>query len=251
MRVLRSLLVIFVFQFFCLSVIADKASINVGLAVWDHETSGHVNYQGTDADLETGFLLEDKTEGFFWIKIEHPVPGLPNVGLMCTEMSAKGSGSINSSFTFGGTTYSASDNVETTLQLDHTDLIFYYELVDIKKNHFDLGILFRQIDGVARAVNNTSSTTQEVDFDGIIPMIYANLELNIPTTGFYVGMEGAAIGAGDNYLSDLRVKAGYRSKARFGIEVGYRRQELELDDLDSFNSNLTFEGVYLALTLKL
>jgi len=251
MKQLKTILIFLLIQVFFYSLcIADKASVTFGVASWQQEATGHLNWQGSNANLETGFKLDDDAKGFIWLKIEHPVPGLPNIGLVHSKLGASGSGTVSTSFSFGGTTFNVSDSISSSLSLDQTDLIFYYEIIDTKKNHFDLGLLLKYIDGNARAENLTSGLTEEVSFEGVIPMLYANLQIELPYSGLSFGVEGSAIGYSGNSLSDFRVNVAYRTKSNLGIELGYRRQAIKLDDLDNFNSDFAFQGVYFGASFK-
>lgn len=229
---------------------ADFVGVKAGIANWSQEPGGNLRWQGTDADLESGLLLGDDSQGFFWVNFEHPIPGLPNIGLMRTQIGGSGSGTINTSFTFGGTTYNAGDSITSNLEINQTDLILYYELVDIVKVQFDLGLMIKYIDGTAQATNQTSGLTESVDFEGVMPMLYANASFGLPFTGFSVGLEGSAIGYSGHSLVDVRAKVAYRTKAGLGLELGYRRQQLKLDDLDSFSSDLDFSGTYFGVFAK-
>lgn len=224
---------------------ADKTSFGVGAAVWNYEPKGNLRYQGTNADLEDQLRLSDATKGFYWVSLEHPVPVVPNISLVRTSIDSSGSGVLTSPFNFGNTTFAASENINTSLTLDQTDLILYYKLSD-KQVRFDLGLDVKYVDGQASVRSITTGATASTSFKGAIPMLYANFVVKLPA-GFYAGAEGSAISYSGDSLSDLRVKFGYKSKANIGVEGGYRRQNLKLDGFDQFNSNLSLEGVYFGV----
>ncbi|NIR58958.1 MAG: TIGR04219 family outer membrane beta-barrel protein [Gammaproteobacteria bacterium] len=225
---------------------ADLAGVYVGAAVWDHEPSGDVRYLGTDADLENDLALEAETEGMAWLAVEHPVPLLPNLRLQHTLLSTDGRGRVSRTFTFGNQTFTATENVDTTLELDQTDLTLYYELLDNVVS-LDLGLTLKQVDGFARVRSSTQD--ESATFDGLLPMGYADVALSLPLTGLSAGVSGNLFSFADSTVSDYTVRLRYETDWRLGAEAGYRRQDIELDDVDEVFSDITFEGPYLGLYL--
>jgi len=242
-------LVIFSLVFFFNFARADLAGVKAGVGTWNYDVSGSVRYQGTDADIENGFRISDNNEAFFWLAIEHPVPGLPNLKLMHTRLSTDGSGTVNSSFTFGNSTYNVGNDVTSELTLNQTDVILYYELLDTQV-HFDLGLNFKVFDGTAKVRSTAAGANEQVDFTGVLPMVYASLSVKLPFTGLSVGVEGSTASYSGNTLSDVMAKVSYVTKAKVGFEVGYRRMNLKLDDLDSFNSDITIDGPFAAVKFE-
>ena len=225
---------------------ADIAGVKLGFAVWNHEPSGSVRYQGTDTNAESGFQLTDESQGFFWLAIEHPVPGLPNIKFTHTKLSNSGSGILNNSFTFGGNTFNAAENINTVLDLDQTDLTLYYELIDTGV-HLDLGLTLKYLDGTARVNSVTTSQTRSVDFEGVLPLIYGSFDVKFPLTGLSAGVSANVISYSGHSFSDVQFKLAYKTKANIGIAAGYRRMQVKLDDLDGVFSDLKFSGPYASV----
>jgi outer membrane protein len=229
-----------------ISCFADVAAVKFGIAGWDHEPTGSIRYQGTDTDLASDLNLSKDAEGFAWIAIEHPVPGLPNFKIRHTKLSSSGSGVLNSSFTFGGTTFNVAENVNSQVKLNHTDLILYWELADNKVD-FDIGINVKFVDAEARIERPATSTVEQVDFKGAVPMLYADLQLNI-TKRVSLGFEGSFLAVGDHKVADYSARLKYQSIARVGFEIGYRRIDLEFDNLDGVDSDIGYKGPYAAIS---
>ena len=228
----------------------DSASVELGFAGWQHEPGGNINWQGTNADLESGFKLDNQTEAFVWFRIEHPIPGVPNISLTHTRLKTDGSGTVTSAFNFGGTSFNVTDAIDSSLDLEQTDLTFFWNLVDTKKNIFSLGLTAKYINGNAQATNLTTATTESVDFSAVIPMVYGRIQITLPITHVYMGAEGNAISYSGHKLTDARAFLGYRLASNVKVEVGYRRIALELDNLDGVSSDLSFSGVYGGLAIK-
>ncbi len=230
-------------------VINVKADVEFGFAAWNHDPGGSVRYQGTNSDAESDLRLSDETEGFFWLAIEQPIPGIPNFKLTHTQLANSGSGILNNSVTFGGNTFNAAENINTTLDLNQTDLTVYWRL-GTKLAHFNLGVTLKYLDGNASILSTTTSQARNVDFEGVLPLLYGGLNIQIPFTGLSILADGNVISYRGHSYSDLLISVKYESKANIGIQAGYRRMKLDLDDLDGVSSDLEFSGPFFALSLN-
>ena len=234
-----------------LSSQADTAGIRIGGGSWDHDPSGTVRYQSTlatnDADLDNDLNLQEKKEGYVFVVVEHPVPLLPNLRVMSTALQNTGTGTVSSTFTYGGQTFSATNSVTSDLTLDHTDFTLYWQLLDNVVS-LDLGLNLKAVDATARLTNNTTSTTVTNSFDGIIPMGYIAVGVS-PIEGLEIRAEVSSLSVGNSSITDSVAKIMYTSEYLFGIEAGVRSIELELDDLDQVYSNMKFDGPFVGAYL--
>lgn len=226
-----------------------NAVVKLGFAAWNHEPGGSIRYQGTDASAETGFQLSDETEGFFWIAIETPIPGVPNFRISHTKLSNSGGGVLTNGFTFGGNTFNVSENVNTTLNLNQTDLTLYWQLSNTGVE-FDLGFTIKYLDGSASVNSITTSQARNVDFVGVLPLVYGSLDFKTPLKGVSFGLSGNVISYRGHSYSDVLLNLSYKSKSNIGVQAGYRRMQLKLDNLDGVTSDLNFSGLFLAVFLN-
>lgn len=232
---------------------ADTLGFRVGAGSWDHEPSGTIRYDsgsvGTNADLKNDLNLQDDKEGYLYAIVEHPVPLIPNVKVMQTGLTSTGSGTINTSFTYGGQTYNASESITSELVLDHTDFTLFWQILDNVVS-LDLGLTAKAVDAKATLIQTTGSTkTVTNSFDGIVPMGYVAVGVS-PTDSLEFRVEGNMLEVGDSSLTDYTAKVSYTTDYMLGIEAGIRSLELELDDLDSVYSNMKFEGPFVGLYLQ-
>ena len=51
-------------------------------------------------------------------------------------------------------------------------------------------------------------------------------------------------------ISDLTAKVSYTTNFLLGIEAGYRRQTLKLDNISDTNADVTFDGPFVGAYLK-
>ncbi|MCW9031697.1 MAG: TIGR04219 family outer membrane beta-barrel protein [Gammaproteobacteria bacterium] len=224
------------------SMAATVLGFQAGAGSWKHDPSGYISTDadgvGASADLKSDMNLAEKSEGYSYFLVEHPVPLIPNFKYMNTKLISTGTnGTAN--FYFDGTNYTGA--VNTTLDLTQTDYILYYEILDNVVS-FDLGLTAKQIDG--KAVVNNDPTS----FSGTIPMLYAAAEIQLPA-GFALAGEISTISAGDNKITDITAKVTYTTDFNLGVEVGTRSQTYTID-VDTVKANMDFSGVFAGVYFK-
>lgn len=225
-----------------LSVMADTfLGFRVGAGLWNHDPSGSITSSiggaNTSADLKNGLLLSDKSEGFTYFSIEHPVPLVPNLKYMNTNLTASGSGTVVT--TFGS--YTAGTSVDTTLKLNQTDTILYYEILDNVVS-LDVGLNFKYIDG--QAVVNSDSAS----FSATVPMLYGSVEMVLPAD-ITLSMDVSTISLSGSTISDVTAKVSYETDFMLGVEAGIRTQSIDVD-VDSVKANMKFSGLFAGLYYK-
>lgn len=224
---------------------ASVLGFQVGGGSWTHTPGGDITSSvggvGTQADLVNDLQLEKKSEGYAYAILEHPVPAIPNIKVTQTTLTSSGAGAVTASFTFNGTTYSATQNVTTKLSLNQTDTTLYYELLDNVVS-LDLGLNAKSISGEA-TVDSTTST-----FSQTVPMLYVAAEVALPA-GFALGADMSTITAAGNTLTDVTAKVTYTSDYLFGLEAGVRTQTYKID-VDNVKANMNFTGAFVGAFLK-
>lgn len=188
-----------------LTSIADTVlGLKIGAGSWKHDPSGNITVSGsggtgTSADIKNDLRLSEEGEGYVYFSLEHPIPLVPNIKVVQTGLTTSGTGNVTTQYDFNGVTYTAGSAVTTKLQLDQTDYIIYYELLDNVVS-FDLGLNAKYVNGKA-VVNNNSVT-----FEGYIPMIYAAVELALPAD-LTIGVEASMLEIDDSEISDITAKS--------------------------------------------
>lgn len=227
---------------------ADTLSISVGAGGWNESPSGTIQKKGDPAkvDVEKQLLFSSETQGYFFVTFEHFVPLVPNVRLLHTSLSHNGSGS--SSFVFDGQTFSG--NVVNDLKLTTTDLIAYYEILDNIVS-LDLGVTVRKldIDYTFKSTSGGSTVTSSNTVSQTVPMLYALVGAS-PWPDLIVSGEINYLSYAGNTLSDITAKVAYTTSFFVGFEAGYRKQTITLDDVDSTNADITFDGLFVGAYVK-
>ncbi|MCG8669463.1 MAG: TIGR04219 family outer membrane beta-barrel protein [Pseudomonadales bacterium] len=230
---------------------ADTIGFFIGAGTFDAEFSGSFKDGDADViereiDIESDLGLDDSSASYLYVAIEHPLPALPNIKLARTELDQTGRSTIEESIEFDGKEYSADTEIESKIDLSHTDFTLYYELLDNWVN-LDLGLTIRQFDGeisLSGEISGSEETAQE-DIDFPVPLLYFKGQFDLPFTGLYAAVDGNWIGYGGNVFFDAVGKIGYETSIGFGVEAGLRSITLEIDE-DDVEADMDFSGLFLA-----
>ena len=221
---------------------ADFLGIYGGVGYWKSEFSG--NILGDAIDLEDDLNLSNGDAYQLWIAFEHPVPVLPNIKIAHTNIEDNGDGILTKEFEFQGNIYTVSQAVYTEVELTHTDLTLYYELIDVGMD-LDIGVTARWLDADLSIEGFSESE------DIVLPALYGSAKVGLPFTGTYFAGDLNWIGYGGDKLLDYTVKVGWETEnfifPEFGIELGYRSYGAEIDS-SSFDFDIEADGVFLNLT---
>lgn len=223
---------------------ADTLGIELGGYNWKQAFSGEVSsgLAGTQVDVEDDLGYDDETSNVIFIALEHPIPILPNIRLQQTDLDLSATG--NSSFTFEGFNYNGP--VHSEIDMSHTDVTLYYELLD-NWISLDLGLTARVVeDGLVRITDLTTSQTESFEIDGVIPLLYVATKLDLPLSGLYIGADASAISVSDDSIIDYRARIGYESSIGLGVEAGFRSFEIDVED-DEDTADLTVDGTYISI----
>lgn len=243
-----------------LSAIASGANADTifglyaGGGVWNSSYDGSV---GTDEEPVTAseLGLDSSNSNFFYVALEHPVPVLPNVRLSKTNVSTEGSSTVSREFTFEDLVVPADVDTQTELDLSHTDITLYYELLDNYLS-FDLGLTGRNFDSSASISYQSQDDpdnvngSESVELKGTLPLLYTKLQVDLPFTGWYVGGSLNYISYDGDSFSDIDAKVGYMTDGLgldVGFDVGYRQMKLTVDELDDLSADLTTDGAYASV----
>lgn len=222
---------------------ADVVGFSIGASYWVPEISGDFSSEAaTTIDLNDDLDLDDPTSSSLVLTLEHPVPFLPNFKYQTVDLDSDGRNTLDRTITFEGETYTVGEEVSSTFNMTHDDIVLYYEILDNWVN-LDIGLNVKSFDG---EISVASSTTESsVDIDETVPLLYLSARFDLPVTGLYIGGEISSLSFDDTSLNDITVTIGYKTNSGLGLEGGLRTFSLELDDVEDIDSDLEYDGAFL------
>jgi len=244
-------------QLFCLAALsipftahADTLSVSAGAGIWNTSPTGSFQKKGdpTAVNVKDNLFWSDETQGYFYATLEHPVPIIPNVKIMATNIDQSGSG--NTTFVFDGQAYSG--NVTNDFAIKTVDLIAYYEILDNVVS-LDIGLNVRSlkvdytITGT-EPITNTSVTKAD-SISQTIPMLYALVGAS-PIPDLIISGELSYVSYAGSTISDFTAKIAYTTSFFVGVEAGYRKQQYTFSDVSSTDADLSFDGVFAGAYVK-
>ena len=204
---------------------ADFIGLKGDVSYWNIDGKANIDEKYlSDQDIDSDGTVQAS------IAFEHPIPIIPNVKLKYTKLDTETESSI--------------DLAKTEINLDHTDLILYYEILDnvVKA---DVGVGATKLDGTVKQF------AQSVDVDEYAPIIYAEAGAKLPFTGLSAKAEATYTNVNDVKITDAQAELQYdfiQSIALdLGLKAGYRILNIELDDLDNRDMKFEFKGPYVGL----
>ncbi len=228
---------------------ADTIGGEIAVGGWYHDPGGWILYPNdlgdeNKVDADDDLNLDSQTDIYLRAKLEHPVPLLPNIRLAYNRTETSGDGRIEKDFQFGDIVFSGGRDISSDAKLDSYDGTLYYELVDTGVD-LDLGLTVRYFDGYVKVTDKGTGESDSTDIDFVAPMLYGNFRLPLPfLEGLSVGAEGNWITYDGSTLYDIQADARYTFPMGLGLEVGYRYENIELDDVEDTDADIDIQGVF-------
>jgi outer membrane protein len=224
---------------------ADFIGIYASADNWQYTGDATIAQTGTPTE---NFAFEKQNQANIAVSIEHPIPFIPNVRARYNKL--QGADTLNSiAFKFGDKVYAG--NVNLDMQLDNTDLILYYEILDNIVS-VDVGLGAKRLNGNVTATGNgILNTSSSVNVDETLPMAYASVGGSLPFTGFSAKAEVMGIKYQDSSLTDAQAEIKYdfidNLAVDLGVKAGYRQMVMKLKDVEKTDADTTFKGPYIGL----
>ncbi|MEO2068478.1 MAG: TIGR04219 family outer membrane beta-barrel protein [Desulfurobacteriaceae bacterium] len=232
--------------------------IEGGVGVIPENISGSFGYKNTAVDVKDTLNLDGETSFYGWAKIEHPIPLIPNFKIEAHPTKFEGSGEVTQTFTFGDQTFSASSPIKTELQLNQYDLTAYWGvpflgllslgtlgLLDLEV-HFGLNLKY--IDGYAMVEIEGTDTKEDTNFS--IPLPMACGEVGVKVGPVKTEVEAKWIGYSGNQFLDATGKVTYSPFPLTFIGVGYKYQNIKIDDISDIYSDIKIKGPFVEAGLR-
>ncbi len=225
---------------------AEFIGLNIGASQWSPALNGSFN-SSDDAsiDLVDDLDVDDPSQTSMVLILEHPIRALPNVRYQGYDLDSSGRSTLSSDIDFNGETFASGNEVTSTLDLSHDDIVFYYQL-GAKRFDLNLGVDLKRFDG---QVSLAGASRTSVDVEETIPLLYLSARYDLPNSGFYVGANINAniidLGLSDSDAQDSTIMMGYETRDGLGISGGFKYFSLELDDVNNLDTDLEYDGLFL------
>ena len=211
-----------------------------------------------NADLETIGL--DSDEPAPGVRADFTVSGAHFI-LSSTLAEFDGTGTLDATLSLGGDTITVGTNVATDLNLGMHSAYLLWDIFPGDTVELAAGLGVTLLDFELSVLDPLASTT--LDFDEVIPipLLAANVGVNLGKIEGNILISGFSVDAGGNSGSYIDIDAALRWKllggqdhVRTSIIVGWREVNIELDYTDSGDSieaDFGISGPYLAFEVTL
>ena len=217
---------------------AEFIGLNIGASHWESATTSSFDNNGSDSiDLIDDLDVDNPEQSSMTFILEHPITALPNIRYQGSH--------LDSDTSLQGETFSSGNQVSSAFDLSHDDIVLYYQLLDNWVD-LDLGVDVKRLDGEVSFAGETGSA---VSVDETIPLLYLSARFDLPLDGLYIGANINAdvidLGVSESSAQDSTIMMGYESGTGLGIEGGYKHFSLDLDNVDSADTDLEYDSVFL------
>lgn len=196
---------------------------------------------GSGIELVDDLDSESPTQSSMVLILEHPISALPNIRYQGLSLKLPRTGESGTNRYLEGTSTESSANYE----LSQDDIVLYYQLPGSQLD-LDLGVDLKRFAG---EVSTGGPVGSRIDVDETIPLLYLSARYDLFDSGFYVGAninaDIANLGMSKSTAQDSTIMLGYDSGSGLGVEGGYKSFSLNLDNVDTLESDLEYDGLYL------
>ncbi|OBY74003.1 TIGR04219 family outer membrane beta-barrel protein [Acinetobacter gyllenbergii] len=208
--------------------------------VQPHNTTSLSNQTGVDNLLLDPYAdsreydLDRKGSAQISLAIEHPIPLIPNAKIRYVNLKSQ-------------TEKELAGQPVYDLNIDHTDFILYYEILDTIVNA-DVGLGATNLNGDIKTLN-----VRKTDIDKTVPVIYGSAGVKLPFTGLSAKAELLYSNINDTKITDAQAELQYNFIDNLlvdvGLKAGYRILDVKLDDYDKNDVKFNFKGPYIGLDM--
>ena len=214
----------------CTLAQADIIGVKADASYWTYD--GQTNMQAQTSTSDQDLKYKGATQISF--ALEHPIPLLPNAKIRYVNLKTQ-------------TDHKVANQPVYDLDLDHTDFILYYEILDNIINA-DVGFGASTLNGQVKTL-----ASNQVDIDKTIPVIYGSAGVKLPFTGLSAQSELLYNHINNTQITDAQAEIQYNFIDNLlvdvGLKAGYRVLNIKLDDYKKNDLKLDFKGPYIGLNI--
>ncbi len=220
--------------------------VDLGLeaGAWSNDVSGSVRDAGGDIDVSGVLRLPDETKGYARASLH--VTGLGTLHGGYTALSRSATGTLSTTITFAGRSFSSGSSLNSQVDLDVYDLGWTFTVVDVGAASASLGLDVKWYDGTVRL--SSGGNTAQSDLSVPVPMLKAGLRFGLPFLA--VDLAGEGISIAGNRVTDLRAGVRFHPLPLVYLTGGYRYMDLKLED-GSKRADVSLQGPFFGLGVDL
>ncbi|WP_345972820.1 TIGR04219 family outer membrane beta-barrel protein [Sulfurimonas diazotrophicus] len=238
---------------FSLQGFSQALEVGAGGGAWLQTPKGTVAYATSNGTGDSTCRETETGMGYAWLYIRHPIPVFPNLRLEYSSMSSDGDTTVDLIPPLG-----VMATTTSRFEVQAYDTILYYSLLnstfwatldlglDVKVAGYTYDVA--PIDGLLAYGGYSRSGTL------IVPLVYMRARVDIPGTGLGIEGLGSYITYEKSYVYDARIKADltltFVPVVQPGIEVGYRMQQIKIDDDKELKGDIDFSGLFFGAFLR-
>ncbi|ETR71528.1 MAG: hypothetical protein OMM_08062 [Candidatus Magnetoglobus multicellularis str. Araruama] len=228
--------------------------IEGAVGVWNHDPNGMINYQGDNIELNTDLGLSDRNDMNLWIRIEHPVPMLPDIKIQYTPIKVKDNNTTNRPFTFGANPFDGA--LYSEMEMDIIDLQLYnhlpfLQMASLKSLDITYGLNFRFLNASAFIEEVQTIDARSRSFSTPLAMICGGFRVS-PVNSFALAGDFQGTSYNGNHWYDVTAEiqlAPFSDHIFMGI--GYRYQDFKLDEVQDVTADQTMQGWFCEVGFRL
>ncbi len=205
--------------------------------------NGSGDLRATNSNYNQAFSKIDKNSinsSSFFIALEHGIPLLPNIKLRRTNLQVDNFVNLDLVCTLD---FPNRCFPETSLNLGHTDLTLYYELLDNWVN-LDLGISASYFGG---NIDFDTGLDSDVNYAKLVPAVYGKALFEMPITDLSTSLTVNIGSASNANVSDIELAIEYKLSLGFTVEAGLRKQNIKLTQFNGTDLDFNASGVFAGL----
>jgi outer membrane protein len=228
---------------------ADMIGVKADASYWSYDGKTQVQPNNTTSlSNQTGvdnllldpyansreYNLDRKGSAQISLAFEHPIPLIPNAKIRYVNLKSQTENEVA-----GQPVYD--------LNIEHTDFILYYEILDTIVNA-DVGLGATSLNGDVKTLG-----LSKTDIDKTVPVIYGSAGVKLPFTGLSAKAELLYSNINDTKITDAQAELQYNFIDNLlvdvGLKAGYRILDIKLDDYEKNDLKFNFKGPYIGLDI--
>lgn len=204
--------------------------------------------QGGDHSQGQPLQFSDDHWQSWLVAFEHPLPLLPNIALRRQTAFWNGATRLPGNLQLDAQHFASQSNIQNALDLQSTDLSFYYEVLDTSLLALDLGVSAMQYDAELAV---TDPIRKRRTASGFLPLLYSHLTVNIWGTDTALFWQGQYTDYRDQQWAQTKIGMSYQmldlTAVTLAVKFGWQQQSVMLTNKDQLDVDMQMKGPFLAL----